>query len=260
MQQLTVRNLEAGYSDAPILSGVSFCLDRGDVCAIIGPNGAGKSTLLRAILNLGIRRTGEVLIAGMDSGGMTRMELARLTSFLPQEYNHHSRLTVLETVLLGRHPHRSSWSPDSESDVATARECMDLTGVSGLSGRHFCELSGGERRLVMLASALAQKPALLLLDEPAASLDFRHQIDVWKLLDRLGSMGVTILASTHELGIASRFVNTMMAISGGTCRSFGSPQEVCTDKVLRDVFGVELAVVPDGRGGFSVIPLLEERA
>lgn len=248
--------MSAGYGGSAVLSGVSFCLEEGDICAMIGPNGAGKSTLLRAILGLGTLLSGRVAIAGRDSKALSRPEMARLASFLPQEYNHGSRLTVLETVLLGRHPHRQPWSGDSDLDLGIAMECMELTGIARLAGRPFCELSGGERRLVMLASALAQKPVLLLLDEPAASLDFRHQIDVWKLLGRLGSMGVSVLASTHEIGIASRFATRMLAIAGGGSRAFGPPPSVCTGEVLGDVFGVELAVSQDGFGGFSVVPIL----
>lgn len=256
MQLLTVEGLSAGYCGSAVLSGISFNLEEGDICAVIGPNGAGKSTLLRAILNLGTLLSGRVAIAGRDSKLLSRPEMARLVSFLPQEYNHGSRLTALETVLLGRHPHRQPWSGDSEADLGIAKECMDLTGVAGLAGRPFCELSGGERRLVMLASALAQKPLLLLLDEPAASLDFRHQIDVWKLLGRLGAMGVSVLASTHEIGTASRFATRMLAVADGGFRAFGTPPSVCTGEILRDVFGVDLAVSQDGYGGFSVVPLL----
>lgn len=256
MQRLIVEDLSAGYGGNAILSGVSFGLEEGDICAMIGPNGAGKSTLLRAVLDLGTLMSGRVTIAGRDSRSLTRPEMARLASFLPQEYNHGSRLTVLETVLLGRHPHRQPWSGDSETDLGIAMECMELTGVAGLAGRTFCELSGGEKRLVMLASALAQKPVLLLLDEPAASLDFRHQIDVWKLLGRLGSMGVSVLASTHEIGIAGRFATRMLAVAGGSSRAFGSPPSVCTGEILGDVFGVDLAVSQDGYGGFSVVPVL----
>ncbi len=256
MQRLTVEGLSAGYGGNSVLSDISFRLEEGGICAMIGPNGAGKSTLLRAILNLGTLMSGRVTIAGADSRTLTRLEMARLTSFLPQEYNHGSRLTVRETVLLGRHPHRQPWSTDSAVDLGIAEECMDLTGVAGLAGRPFCELSGGERRLVMLASALAQKPVLLLLDEPAASLDFRHQIEVWKLLGRLGRMGVSVLASTHEIGIAGRFATSVLAVAGGGSRAFGPPSSVCTGEILSDVFGVDLAVSQDGYGGFSVVPLL----
>lgn len=252
---MTVKGLSAGYRRSDVLSGITFSLDEGEVCAVIGPNGGGKSTLMRAILDLGTRRRGEVRISGSDTSRLSRIEIARLASFLPQEYDCDARLTVREMVLLGRHPHRSSWSMDSEEDVEIARECMELTGVTKLSDRLFCELSGGERRLVMLASALAQKPSILLLDEPAASLDFRNQIDVWRLLGRLGSLGVSVLASTHEIGIASRFTDRMLALAGGRCLAFGTPGEVCTGEILGEVFGIDLAVAPDGYGGFSVIPM-----
>ncbi len=254
MHSLRVEGLCAGYGGPPVLRDVTFSLEPGDVCGVIGPNGAGKSTLLRAILGLASTPDGIIRIDGRDAKSLSRMEMARKTAFLPQEYNHHSRLTVRETVLLGRHPHRPGWSPDSAEDRAIALECMELTGVSHLAPRPFCELSGGERRLVMLASVLAQRPMLLLLDEPAASLDFRHQIEVWQLARRLGSMGVTVLASTHELGISGRFTNRLLVISKGSCRCFGTPDEVCRPDLLSEVFEVGLMVASDGYGGFTVVP------
>jgi iron complex transport system ATP-binding protein len=238
-----------------VLSGVSFALGEGELCGLIGPNGCGKSTLLKAILDIGPAWTGAIHMRGQDSRGMTRMERARLLSFLPQEYGTSSRLTALETVLLGRHPHREAWEADSKEDVSVAREYMDLVGVGDLAGRSFAELSGGERRLVMLAAALAQQPRVLLLDEPGSSLDFRHTVDMWRLLGELASRGITVLASTHELNIAGRYLDSVLVLSGGRCMAFGSPGAVCTPELLSSVFGVSLRVQDDGEGGFFVLPV-----
>lgn len=221
---------------------------------MIGPNGAGKSTLLRGILGIGPVVEGSVSVCGRDSRGLSRLERARLMSFLPQEYNHSSRLTALETVLLGRHPHRAAWEGDSKEDLAISLEAMALAGVEHVRTRAFCELSGGERRLVMLASAIAQQPSVLLLDEPGSSLDFRHQADLWNLLHTLGSRGVTVLASTHELNTALRFVDRVLVISAGGMTAFGTPGEVCTPDLLGRVFGIALDVAKTPEGGWSVHP------
>lgn len=236
----------------PVLEGLSFGLDRGEVCAMIGPNGAGKSTLLRGILDIGPVVEGFVSVCGMDSRALSRLERARLMSFLPQEYSHVSRLTALETVLLGRHPHRAAWEGDSSRDLSIALEAMTLAGVEHVRGRAFCELSGGERRLVMLASAIAQQPSVLLLDEPGSSLDFRHQADLWNLLHTLGTRGVTVLASTHELNTALRFVDRVLVVAEGRMAAFGPPEEVCTPELLGGVFGIPLDVARSPCGGWSV--------
>ncbi|NLP04780.1 ABC transporter ATP-binding protein [Candidatus Fermentibacteria bacterium] len=241
----------------PVLEGLTFGLDRGEVCAMIGPNGAGKSTLLRGMLDIGPVVEGSISVCGRDSRGLSRLERARLMSFLPQEYNHSSRLTALEIVLLGRHPHRAAWEGDSREDLDTAVEAMVLAGVEHVRGRAFCELSGGERRLVMLASAIAQQPSVLLLDEPGSSLDFRHQADLWNLLHSLGSRGVTVLASTHELNTALRFVDKVLVISAGGMAAFGAPDEVCTPELLGCVFGIPLDVARSPDGGWSVHPSVE---
>lgn len=241
MHALSARRLAAGYHGREVFSGVSFDLDGGELCALIGPNGSGKSTLLRTMLGLVPRTSGSVWIMGRDQSRLGRRETARLVSFLPQEFDPWSRMTVMETVLLGRHPHRPAWASDSAGDEAVAVESMEMAGISDLSGRRFYELSGGERRLVMLAAALAQKPAVLLLDEPAASLDFRHQIAVWDLMDRLAAAGLAIVASTHEVGTACRRAGRILALSPWSPPLFGKPGEVCDPGTLSTVFGLPLS-------------------
>lgn len=253
MHALSAGRLGAGYDGREVFSGVSFDLDAGELCALIGPNGSGKSTLLRTILGLVPRMSGTVTIMGRDLSGLGRREAARLVSFLPQEFDPWSRMTVMETVLLGRHPHRPAWASDSAGDEAVAVESMEMAGISGLSGRRFSELSGGERRLVMLAATLAQKPAVLLLDEPAASLDFRHQIAVWDLLERLAAAGLAIVASTHEVSTACRRAGRILALSPWSPPLFGAPREVCDPETLSTVFGLSLSVAGEALGGAAPV-------
>jgi iron complex transport system ATP-binding protein len=254
MLSLEMSAVSVGYRGRSVLEGVDFQLEEGQVCGVIGPNGSGKSSLLKAVIGLGVETRGAIRICGRDQGSMTGIEKARLIAFLPQEYNHASRLTALETVLLGRHPHRAAWEGDSEEDLAIAMESMEAAGVESLSGRPFAELSGGERRLVMLASVLAQEPRILLLDEPGSSLDFRHQADLWLLIDRLSSRGITVLASTHELNTALGFLDRVLVIGKGRQEAFGEPSETLTAQLLGRVFGVALTVTGDGRGGWLVLP------
>jgi iron complex transport system ATP-binding protein len=253
MPALKLSGVCAGYHGRMILEGVDLLLEPGGICGIIGPNGAGKSTLLKAVLDLGVDVTGTIEICGRDSASLSASERARLVSFLPQDYNPSSRLTAMETVLLGRHPHRSAWAGDSRLDLEAAASAMETTGIHGLAARVFAELSGGEKRLVLLAAALAQEPRLLLLDEPGAALDFRHQIGLWLLLEKLAGRGIAILVSTHEVNVASGFMTTAMVLGSGACIASGPPAEIFRPELLSSVFGVPLNVSRDDSSGSWVV-------
>lgn len=259
MPALEIRGLVAGYGGLPVLTDIDLSLAEGEICGLIGSNGAGKSTLLRAILDLGVRSEGAISILGRSGRGMSAMERARLVSYLPQDFNPLSRLTVGETVLLGRHPYRSSWSTDSDRDLKVASEVMRECDIWDLRDRVFTNLSGGEKRLVMLAAALAQEPALLLLDEPGSSLDFRHQLNMWLLLKQLSARGIGILVSTHEVGMAGRFLDRILVLDQGRKAAFGTPSETLTAEILTHAFGVQLTVSRDpATGSWIIVPVAEQ--
>ena len=258
MPALSMEDVIASYGAHEVLRHVDLSIEQGEICGLIGPNGAGKSTLLRSVIGLGVSVTGRVGVCGRDMAGLSAGQKARLVSYLPQNFNPYSRLTVSETVLLGRHPYRSGWAHDSKEDLDTARRCMEETDTWELRNRVFANLSGGEKRLVMLASALAQEPSLLLLDEPGSSLDFRHQLNMWLLLKRLSAMGIAVLVSTHEVALSGRYLDTVLVLSQGCQRAFGTPAEVFNTEILSEVFGVRRRVshqhqtdswmrVPEGR-------------
>ncbi|OPL18703.1 MAG: hypothetical protein AVO35_05070 [Candidatus Aegiribacteria sp. MLS_C] len=246
MSALSMTGVRAGYNDLNVLRGIDISVMPGEICGLIGPNGAGKSTLLRSVIGLGVRMEGAITLCGEDIASIPRSRMARLVSYLPQNFNPSSRLSVFETVLLGRHPYRRGWSMDSREDLETARLCMEETDTWHLRERSFSNLSGGEKRLVMLASALAQEPRLLLLDEPGSSLDFRHQLSMWKLLRKLSGNGIAVVVSTHEVALAGRYMDSVLLLSGGRSAAFGSPKEVFTAGILSEVFQVDLTVLHDG--------------
>lgn len=259
MSALTMAGVFAGYQDQEVLHGIDLTLDPGEICGLIGPNGAGKSTLLRSVIGLGVDVSGRVSVCDSDASCMPRSRLARMVSYLPQNFNPASRLTVFETVLLGRHPYRRGWSMDSGEDVETARMCMMETDTWHLRERPFSNLSGGEKRLVMLASALAQEPLILLLDEPGSSLDFRHQLNMWLLLKRLAGNGIAVLVSTHEVALAGRYLDSVLMLSEGRPVAFGPPSDVFRTEILSNVFGVRLSVSHDPvTDSWTVVPEVGE--
>lgn len=246
-----------GYGGEAVLREVDLNLDRGDVCGIIGPNGAGKTSLIKAILDLDVWWDGNITISGKANDTLSRTERARLVSYVPQSYSQGAELTVEESVLLGRYPHRRAWSRDSVEDLEIAARCMRATDTWRLRSRLYTHLSGGEKRLVLIASALAQQPVLLLLDEPAAALDFRHQVELWLLLSQLASEGLTILLSTHEIGIASGFLTKMMVLAESRCVASGRPDQVLRSDLLSEVFGLGLSVEKHSGGSYVVLPRIE---
>ena len=188
------------HADGPlVVDGVSLAIERGELVGILGPNGSGKTTLLRLLSGTRTPTSGTVRLGGRAMRGLSRREIARHLAVVPQEVELAFEYTALEIVLMGRHPHLGLFQVEGPSDYAVAREALAATGTAHLERREFHTLSGGEKQRVIIAAALAQSAAVLLLDEPTASLDLGYQLDVASLLAWLNrERGVTMAISTHD--------------------------------------------------------------
>jgi iron complex transport system ATP-binding protein len=245
-----------GYGREPAVRDVSFAVERGEFLGIIGPNGSGKSTLLR--LMSGVRRpwTGEVRVGGRPLASYRQRELSRIVAVVPQETTIDFPYSVLEVVLFGRTPHLGGFAFESERDLEAARRAMERTDVTHLSGRAITELSGGERQRVILARALAQEPSILLLDEPGAFLDIRHEVETYDLLRELKEQGMTIVSVLHDLNLAALYCERVALLDTGRMDSLGTPAEVMTYPILTRVYGTEIYVsMNDITGALNVLPL-----
>ncbi|MDD5707979.1 MAG: ABC transporter ATP-binding protein, partial [Kiritimatiellae bacterium] len=240
---LEIVNLTAGYEAGFSVRQVSLRVAAGEILGIIGPNGAGKTTLLRALTRVLKPREGRVLLEGRDIRSIALKTLARNVSVVSQTVPA-GEMDVWNFVLLGRLPHyRGFQFAASQSDRSTAEWAMRVAGVWPFRERCMYEMSGGERQLVMIARALAQKPRLLLLDEPIAHLDIGHQIAVLDLLRKLNrKMGLTIAMVLHDLNLAAEYCHKLALLDGGALRKTGSPEEVLDYRILEPVYKTVVVV------------------
>jgi iron complex transport system ATP-binding protein len=249
-----LRDLGFGYTSIPVLHGVTGDFAAGEFVALIGPNGAGKSTLLKIIAGLIKGYSGAVDFSGKPLAQYSARDLAKRIAFVPQETHMVFPFTVGEIVMMGRLPHRAGVF-DSAHDLHWSREAMALTDTASLAAKTFNQLSGGERQRVVLASALAQGPEVLLLDEPTVYLDLKHQMQFYDILERLNAeRGMTIISVTHDVNLAARYARRMIAVRSGSFVADGTPDQVLTPQHLYDIFEITAAVLkrPDGRGSYIV--------
>ncbi len=252
--RLRARDLKLAYGERVVVDGLDFEVASGTITAVIGPNGCGKSTLLRALGRLLQPQRGEVLLDGKKIHKMSTKEVARVLGVLPQSPAAPEGLTVADLVARGRHPHQSwyrQWSSDDESAVA---EALAMTGIGDLAERTLDELSGGQRQRAWLSMALAQGTDLLLLDEPTTYLDLSHQVDVLELVGRLhDESGRTVVMVLHDLNLAARYADRLVAMKDGAVVASGEPGEVLTEELLADVFDLRARVIPDPVAGTPMV-------
>jgi iron complex transport system ATP-binding protein len=242
---IETQNLSFAYDDRAVLNGVSIAVGTGEMVGILGPNGSGKTTLLK-ILSAVVRGRGEVKISGQDISAYRRHDLSRICAVVAQENRVNFPYTVAEIVLMGRANHHSALALEGKKDLEAARASMELTDALSLADRYLHELSGGEKQRVMIARALAQEPRILLLDEPSAFLDLKHQVQIFDLLQRLNlEHGLTIVAALHDLNLAALFFSRLILLRDGKVYRDGSPSEVLTAPTIEEVYGIRVRVEQD---------------
>ena len=225
-----------------IFSDISFTLKPGELFCILGPNGTGKSTLLRCLIDLLDLHSGSVRLDDTDIREMDRQELSRKMAFVPQGYDVAFPYTLLEYVLMGRAPYISAFSSPTEEDVRIAVEAICEVGVYHLIEKPVNEVSGGEHQLALIARALAQKPDILLLDEPTSHLDFGNQMQVLSLIERLRDRGISIIMTSHFPDHAFIVSDQVGIMQGGEFSMIGPAEEVITSDALRATYHVDVRV------------------
>jgi iron complex transport system ATP-binding protein len=242
---LEARAVCVGYGNELVLKNVDFSINRGQFLALLGPNGSGKTTLLKALLGALVPLRGEILVAGKAVLAYSLRERAKKIAYVSQQPHLDFPLTVWELVSLGRYPHEKRFKHEAENDRGI-RDALSVTGSFSFTGRKLGTLSGGEKQKVFIARALAQSSYLLLLDEPTVHLDLRFQLEILKSLKRIcRQQNLTVVAVLHDLNLASLFADVALLLKGGEVHAFGTPQEVMTQRIIRDVFAVDILVMKD---------------
>jgi iron complex transport system ATP-binding protein len=254
---LRASRVSFAYRRDDVLRDVSVTAGRGDLVGILGPNGSGKTTLLKVLGGVLTPDGGTVSLDDRPLSHWPRREVARRVAFVPQETHAPFDFSVLDIVLMGRFPHLGTFALEGPADLAIARRALEATGTAGFEARAFNTLSGGEKQRVLIASALAQSPELMLLDEPTASLDIGHQLDVHALLSRLNrAQGVTMVLSTHDLNLAAALCRHLVLLRGGSVLASGPTADVLTAGAIRALYGVEAEVARHARAGrLTVTPI-----
>ena len=251
MVTIRIEALDVALGDRRVLAGIDTEMTGGGLIGVIGPNGAGKSTLARAMLGLLKPLAGRVLLDGAEVGTLRPADRARTIAYLPQGQTLHWPLSVERLVALGRMPHLAPFSRLSAADTAAIEAAMAATGTLDLRTRDATELSGGERARVMLARALAVEAQALIADEPLASLDPSHQMEMMELLAERARAGTLVVVVLHDLTMAARFCDRLLLLSQGRLMADGSPDAVLTDAALAEVYGITA-----WRGAAGGTPLL----
>ncbi len=253
-RQLTADAVTLAYGDRTVVERLSLDIAPGRITAIVGANGCGKSTLLRALARLITPKGGRVLLDGAPLAGRPSKEIARVLGLLPQSPLAPEGIAVADLVGRGRHPHQKMLARWSAHDYEAVAAALDATGIADLADRSVDELSGGQRQRVWIAMALAQETDVLLLDEPTTFLDVAHQIEVLDLLTDLNhDRGTTIVMVLHDLNLAARYADELVAVVDGRVHALGAPADIVTPELVREVFGLDSTVIADPLTGKPLV-------
>lgn len=248
--ELRVEGLTFRRDGHSIIDDVTFTAPPGAITALIGPNAAGKSTLLQLIASLETSARGQIHLGDTDLATLSRRDRARRVAFIDQHSSTDQGLTVQDAVTLGRTPYLGGFAAPSREDRVVVAHALDRAGADHLWGKDFGQLSGGERQRVLLARALAQQPSLLLLDEPTNHLDPRAQLQTLALLRELAREGLTILTALHDVNLAARHSDHIIALANGRVTATGETEAVLSPSLIARLYNVDVRLLHSGEGAF----------
>ncbi|HUL38856.1 MAG TPA: ABC transporter ATP-binding protein [Methanomassiliicoccales archaeon] len=246
--RLRVQGIEFAYNSVPVLKDVAFEAMEGEIIGVLGPNGSGKTTLLRCMNRALSPSKGTVLVEEKEIGALSRKEIANEMAVVPQNCIITFPFTALEIVLMGRNPSMDRFQRESKEDIEIVKQAMEATGVSNLAVRTMNQLSGGERQRVIIARALAQRPKIMLLDEPTLHLDVNHQMEIMELVRELARREkLTVIMVSHDLNLAARYCDKLILLSEGRVLAAGEVPDVLTQYNVEQVFKIRSLIQYDER-------------
>lgn len=255
VMMLSVRDLAFSYgSGARSLEGISLAVDKGDVLCILGPNGSGKTTLLRCLIGSLVASRGQIELGGVDARSQSPKRLAQQLAYVPQSTQSVFGHLVLDIVMMGRTSHLKRFETPGRQDVEIAKAALTSVGIAHLAGRQFTTISGGEKQLCLLARAVVQQPKVLILDEPAASLDFGNQIQILDILGRLAASGLAIVMTTHHPDHALQIGSSILALREGRVVADGPTKELLDEGFLSSLYGTPIRVIRSFDGLAACLP------
>ncbi len=234
---LKVNDLTFSYGRHHVLKNISFQIKKGELCALFGPNGTGKTTLFKCCLKFLAPDSGTVRINGKDIRRLNPKQMARLVAYVPQAHHCAFPFTVSQMVLMGRTPHLNRFFTPGAKDRNLADQAMQTLGISQLADTAYNRLSGGQQQMVLIARAIAQQTGLIFLDEPAAALDFKNQINLWQTLQAIAEQGKAILACTHDPNHVSWFCHSTVVLDKSGLLAKGTPGQVMTQEMMDRIYG-----------------------
>ena len=240
---IRVESLSARYGDTIVLQDLNFHIVQGELIGLLGPNGSGKTTLLHCLSRVVPLHAGRIVISGRDLAGYSARELARVEASVPQRLEISFPFKCIEVVLMGRYPYQRDFGTNSEDDLSKAMEAMGLTDTVDLAQRRINEVSGGEAQRVIIARALAQEAAIMLLDEATANLDVAHKIQMFDLFSRMNQRGGTFICALHDLNLAALYCQRLIFLKEGQICIDGPTLETFTAENLSNIYQTEVKVI-----------------
>lgn len=251
---IKLESVEFSYYQQNVLHDIQLSVAAGEFVGLIGPNGAGKSTLLKLIDRIIHPGSGQLYLQNKPLESYTRKELARIIGYVQQDFSTVYNYAVFDIILMGRFPYQKAWKFESKWDREIALKAMETTDCIHLKEREFATLSGGEKQLIILASALAQEPDILLLDEPTAALDLKHQFHFYQILKKLQLQeGKTIITVTHDVNLASQFCDRIIILKEGRIKADGPVKEVLQASLIQEIYDIPVQVIPHPESKLPVI-------